>query len=486
MLMTPSELYNFGSYSLDVSSRTLTRSGEVVNLAPKTFDLLALLVKSNGRLLSKSELISSLWPDTFVEEANLSFQISSLRKALGEDGVEWIETVPKHGYRFRGEVKGPALQNHEVKPSRVAEQRLPPWKKGRLWAIAAAMAVAAGFISVPVIRKAVWPPRASEGSSPAVPLTTYPGYEMQPSLSPDGSQVAFLWNGPTEDNCDIYTKLVGPGRPLRLTTSPAWDDSPAWSPDGRLIAFLRFNSSVAADVFVIPALGGPEHRLATISVRRQGTALYSNRVKFAQTAGDLAWTPDGKWIAFGGRPSDDEAPGIWLIAADGTEKRRLTRVSGQELGDWTPSFSPDGRTLAFIRERSLSASAVYLLPLSSKMTPAGSPKRLIREAAAIQGLAWTPSGSGVVFSSGGHLGLSHLWRVPLAANSAEHLHPSQLLSFGEHATGISISRSGRLVYSALFRDANIWRLTLGGQNTPSTTPILRSTLDEGCQTFTER
>ena len=479
MLMTPNELYNFGSYSLDISSRTLTRSGEVVTLAPKTFDLLALLVKSNGRLLSKSELMGSLWPDTFVEEANLSFQISSLRKALGEDGVEWIETVPKHGYRFRGEVQGPARQNHEVRASRVAEEHLPPGKKGRLWAIAAAMALAIGLISVAVIRKAVWSPRESEGRSPAVPLTAYPGYEMQPSLSPDGSQVAFLWNGPTEDNCDIYIKLVGPGRPLRLTTSPAWDDSPAWSPDGRLIAFLRFNTPVSADVFVIPALGGPEHKVATISVRRQGTTLYSNRVKFAQTAGDLAWTPDGKWIAFGGRPSDEETPGIWLVAADGTEKRRLTRVSGQEFGDWTPSFSPDGRTLAFIRERSVSASAVYVLPLSSHMTAAGSPKRVIREAAAIQGLAWTPSGSGVVFSSGGHLGLSHLWRVPLAASSAKPLDPPQLLSFGEHATGISISRSGRLVYAAQFRDANIWRLTLGGQNTPSPTPLVPSTLDEG-------
>jgi len=352
MLVTASELYNFGSYSLDISSRVFTHSGEVVTLAPKTFDLLALLVKSNGRLLSKSELMASLWPGTFVEEANLSFQISTLRKALAEDGIEWIETVPKHGYRFRAEVDRP-VQTYDGKPSQPAEEHVPLWKNRRLLAIVLAVGLAIGFISVAVIRKAVWSPRESAGSSPAVPLTAYPGFEMQPSLSPDGSQVAFLWNGPTEDNCDIYVKLVGPGRPLRLTTSPAWDDSPAWSPYGRLIAFLRFNTSISADVFVIPALGGPEHRVATISVRRQGTAMYSNRLKFAQTAGDLAWTPDGKWIAFGGRPVDDEAPGIWLIAADGTEKRRLTRVGGQALGDWTPSFSPDARTLAFVREGSL-------------------------------------------------------------------------------------------------------------------------------------
>jgi DNA-binding winged helix-turn-helix (wHTH) protein len=109
-------LYSFGSYSLDLSSRTLTRAGAPVNLAPKTFDLLVLLVKSEGRLLSKWEMMASLWPDVFVEEANLSFQISTLRKTLGEDGAEWIETVPKHGYRFIAEVTTPA-QNHNAEPS---------------------------------------------------------------------------------------------------------------------------------------------------------------------------------------------------------------------------------------------------------------------------------------------------------------------------------------------------------------------------------
>ncbi|HEY1215849.1 MAG TPA: winged helix-turn-helix domain-containing protein [Bryobacteraceae bacterium] len=473
--MAPSELYNFGSYSLDLSSRVLTRSGQVVNLAPKTFDLLALFVKSNGRLLSKSELMAALWPDAFVEEANLSFQVSTLRKALAEDGIEWIETVPKHGYRFRAEVKGPVVQSQDARPSPAVEEQLPFWNKGRLWAIAIAMGLVMGLVSLTVIQKVVWPPREPGGSSPAFPLTAYPGYEMQPSLSPDGSQVAFTWNGPTEDNFDIYVKLVGPGRPLRLTTNPARDDSPAWSPDGRLIAFLRFNTPVSADVFVIPALGGAERKVTTISLRRQGTTY----AKHLEDAGDLAWTPDGKWIAFGGHPSDDEAPGIWMVGIEGTEKRRLTQVGGQEFGHWAPKFSPDGRTLAFIRERSLSASAIYVLPLSSALMPAGSPKRVTRESAAVQGLAWTASGRGLVFSSGGHQGLSHMWKISVRERSAERAGQAELLSFGEHAAGLSVARSGRLVYSAEFSNANIWKLTLGGQNTPSTTPLVRSTLKEG-------
>src|SRR5437762_11174293 len=71
------------------------------------------------------------------------------------------------------------------------------------------------------------------------PLTSYLGDERQASLSPDGNQVVFSWNGEKGDNADIYVKVVGPGAPLRLTTYPGFDFSPRWSPDGRSIAFAR-------------------------------------------------------------------------------------------------------------------------------------------------------------------------------------------------------------------------------------------------------
>jgi TolB-like protein/Tfp pilus assembly protein PilF len=97
-----SHLYTFGSFRLDTAARSLTHAGKSVTLAPKTFDLLVLLVESGARLLDRRELMVALWPDTIVEEANLSFQISTLRKALQADGHDLIETVPKHGYRFTG------------------------------------------------------------------------------------------------------------------------------------------------------------------------------------------------------------------------------------------------------------------------------------------------------------------------------------------------------------------------------------------------
>src|SRR5215510_12278133 len=103
----PKNLYEFGPFRLDATERLLLRDGEAVPLTPKAFDLLLALVERHGRLLEKEELLKKVWPDTFVEESNLSSNISLLRKALGdgENGQRYIETVPKRGYRFVASVK---------------------------------------------------------------------------------------------------------------------------------------------------------------------------------------------------------------------------------------------------------------------------------------------------------------------------------------------------------------------------------------------
>ncbi|HKA22601.1 MAG TPA: winged helix-turn-helix domain-containing protein [Blastocatellia bacterium] len=95
-------IYEFGPFHLDAGERLLLRSGRPVTLPPKAFDTLVLLVESQGRLLEKDELMKSVWPDSFVEENNLNRSIYLLRKSLGESSgkEKYIETVPKHGYRF--------------------------------------------------------------------------------------------------------------------------------------------------------------------------------------------------------------------------------------------------------------------------------------------------------------------------------------------------------------------------------------------------
>ena len=298
-----SQLYDFGPYRLDLARRVFTREGRVVPLAPKTFELLHLLVESAGRAFSKQELMAALWPETFVEEANLSFQISVLRKALGEGGAQLIETVPKHGYRFTADVKAvapagetPAASAEVASVPTSAEVRTR--RRGATWlvAVGAASVIATVFYVVGFNRTPAGTPTVAVGS--ATPLTSYPGMEGAPSLSPDGSQVAFSWNGEAEDNFDIYVKLVGPGQPWRLTANPARDETPSWSPDGRFIAFHRQVNESTADLIVIPALGGGvERRLTTVVM------LVGSHTPLVST---LAWTPDARWIAFSGRPSEDQ------------------------------------------------------------------------------------------------------------------------------------------------------------------------------------
>ena len=99
--------YEFGPFRLDPVERLLVRDGHAVALTPKAFDLLTYLVQRHGHLAEKQALLSAIWPDAIVEEANLAYTVSALRKLLddGTEGDSMIQTVPTRGYRFVGAVK---------------------------------------------------------------------------------------------------------------------------------------------------------------------------------------------------------------------------------------------------------------------------------------------------------------------------------------------------------------------------------------------
>ena len=107
MIAQQKHSYEFGPFRLIPSERQLFRDEQLVSLKPKSFDLLVVLVENQGRLIEKEELMKRIWPESFVEEANLSVNISALRRALGEgpEDHQYVETVPRHGYRFVAEVK---------------------------------------------------------------------------------------------------------------------------------------------------------------------------------------------------------------------------------------------------------------------------------------------------------------------------------------------------------------------------------------------
>ena len=106
-----SSVHEFGLFRLDSAERLLLRAGQPVSLTPKAFDLLVYLVDHAGRLVTKQALMSELWPNSFVEESNLTFTVSALRKALGDgqDGEQFIQTVPTRGYCFISRTGSPGF-----------------------------------------------------------------------------------------------------------------------------------------------------------------------------------------------------------------------------------------------------------------------------------------------------------------------------------------------------------------------------------------
>ncbi len=121
-------VYEFGPFRLDPAERQLLRNNQTVLLAPKAFDTLLLLVENSGHLLTKNELMKRLWPETFVEEANLAQNISAIRRALDEKngGAQYIETVPKGGYRFVGKVSVSQPAAPSAEPARQSDETPGP------------------------------------------------------------------------------------------------------------------------------------------------------------------------------------------------------------------------------------------------------------------------------------------------------------------------------------------------------------------------
>ena len=269
-----------------------------------------------------------------------------------------------------------------------------------------------------------------------VPLTTYPGRQASPALSPDGKQVAFSWDGEKGDNFDIYVKLVDTGTPLRLTSNPSVDTAPAWSPDGHRIAFLRYSDS-GADILMISALGGPERKLGPTAP--------------SATSARLSWSPDGNFLAFTDR-APNRHPGIHLLSIESGEKHLLTAPPPGYDGDREPSFSPDGKSLAFVRSSSFASDYIYVVPLSTNGSASGDPRRVSASPLFITGLDWTPDGRNIVFSA--ESGGVALWTIPSAGGQ-----PQKLAAAGENGEAPSISRHGNaLAYVRSVEDRNIWRM----------------------------
>ena len=334
----------------------------------------------------------------------------------------------------------------------------------RRWLIAAAAIVAAGVMAAVVLQQR---PSAPIDGEPlhAVPITALAGSVRDPSLSPEGTHIVFRWNGPAQDNVDLYVQQLGvTSPPLRLTTDPGNDYGPSWSPDGRSIAFLRGGfGGGASELRVVPPLGGAERKIADLNVAF--TLLRPPSV---------AWCPDSSCVVVTRTVSGKHL--LFSIAIDTGEQQQLTfsDAAGTDL-DLDPAISPDGRWLAFRRDTTPFTGDYYRLPMKGRATERTAPVRLTASKSAGDSPgkgAWTPDSGSLIFSAGGAL-----WRV----NAVEPGERTRLAFVGQEGIQPSLAamRDGgvRLVYVQATNDTNVWRLSTPQAGAPATSapvPVIRS------------
>jgi Tol biopolymer transport system component/predicted Ser/Thr protein kinase len=337
-----------------------------------------------------------------------------------------------------------------VSPQTVVE---PARKLPRVWILA----IAATLLTALSV---AWLALRPEGSPAAAvrlaPLTAYAGWAGEPCFSPDGNEVVFSWNGEKQDNFDIYRILIGGGTPLRLTADPRSDYSPAWSPDGRWVAFLREVSDQGSSLILLPALGGPERALSDVAGARS----------FWAGERYVGWSPDGKWLAV------RDGGSLALVSAETGAKRVLTEpLRGQR--DFDPSISPDGRSVAFVRQMTLMVNHLQVLRLQEDLSPAGKPVALTRGNLIAGSPVWSPDGTQIQFAWGTS-GNVRLWKVP-ADGTGE---PRPASAFAEDIDSPAIShQKSRMIYVRRAIDLNIWGLALSGRGggTARPVPVLAST-----------
>lgn len=379
--------YEFGPFRLDGSEHMLLRDGQHVPLTPKIFDVLRVLVQNHGHLVEKESLLKEIWPDSFVEEGTLNRSVSVLRRALGDSpsGHQYVETVPKRGYRFVAPVVeclpadftiGHQLHSHpavDIESAHAVSQSTvkrpaPAALRVRITKRAAAITgvlLIVGAISYAVVGPTELRRNASVTGAHVHRQVTFTGKESTPTLSPDGRRVAYVSAG-TPDKRLMVQELAG-GPPLAVFSAPEIGHI-RWSPDGsELMIWTR--GSGRDGIYIMPQLGGPLRSIA---------------------AGQYiaCWSPDGSTVAvatyLGGK--------IWFLNKLGRHERT---VSLQEVHSaiWGIDWSPANGLLTFITNDNQGRFTIWTI------RPDGSDKKKVVTAdTEISSARWAPRGDAIYFS----------------------------------------------------------------------------------------
>lgn len=468
--------FRVGEWVAEPMANRITRGETVRKLEPKVMEVLACMAARPGETVTKEEFMAEVWTGTVVTDDVLARCISELRKALGDKARNptYIETIRKRGYALiapvePADVEAATFEDPDAPvadgaagdgaASGAGDTHTPPGHTLRrpqtptrtrpvvlTWVLLAVLVVGVGVL---VAYRA-----GQEGVRPLPtrPVTSYPGDERDPALSPDGATVAFAWDGGAAEEdrqFDLYVQPAEGGAPLRLTTHPADERSPAWSPDGSQVAFVRCGLGNNCGIYVVDAGGGTDRAL----VVPEGYAIE-----------DLVWSPDGEMLAFSARRSRQGAFSLHLLPLGEGEAQRLTSPASTYPGDLSPAFSPDGRLLAFVRTALDGRQDVAVVTVEG-----GRVRRLAREQRGVTGLDWTADGGEVVYAANRD-GAAGLWRVGLDGSAPRWV----ALGSGEVASP-SVNRSGAGV---VFARQQIRSQIVEVAGDEAARPLLPSTQDD--------
>jgi Tol biopolymer transport system component/DNA-binding winged helix-turn-helix (wHTH) protein len=337
-------LYEFGAFRLDSAERVLWRGEEMIVLPPKVFDTLWMLVKEEGRVVSKSELMETIWANAFVEESNLSQNIYTLRRTLGvnEQGRQFIETVPRRGYRFavpvrildetsnmaNGSQSLAAVQAAIASPSAAVEKGISPRS-----ALRYALFAGVGVVVLSALGFGVYQFINRQGEKELIaPIEqlrfqrlTDSGDVIHPTISPNGELLAYVrlekkgesvWIKQMEMRSSIQT----------LPPSRKGYRSLAFSPDSKYL-FFREGSDPGA-IYQTSILGGAPKKVAE------------------NVWSDFSVSPDGKQFAFIRRDAGRNNAHLLILSnIDGGERELSARNAPLDYRGSAPAWSPDATKL---------------------------------------------------------------------------------------------------------------------------------------------
>ena len=392
--------------------------GAVQTMEPKVMGVLCHLARRAGEPVSRRDLMAEGWPDTVVGDEVLTRCVSELRKAFGDNAraPTVIGTVSRVGYRLlapvdRGEEDRPApaapgvatppatpvLPPPDAAPAfpDTAPAAAPAGMDRSLWATAMLGVLAAAALLVAAGYALAGQGGAESPAAPltARPLTSAPGIEMEPALSPDGRRVAYAVH---TDSTTVL--VVGPAdrssEPLRIAEAPLALQSPRWHPGGDRLAYVAQGGGRCM-LREVSALGGPERAIGPCPDGRTRS---------------IDWTADGQALLSGGH--EDGAGMLSLVDLQTGHVLPLPYDHPPGAVDAMPRAAPDGERVLFRRTVGDEVASVCVLDLAT-----GAVTTLATETAMLIGLDWLPDG-GVVYGSV-QVGETTLYRLASAAGGAE-------------------------------------------------------------------